>query len=554
MWRILALIVALWIGAADAQTLMLTGAGSATAPSAGSCSQATTWLARTSGLSSTTSAADTTMICGMVAAGVGCSSWGISNGLDAIYVWNTDNQTTADLNMCGTSGTATVSGACLFIPDSAYFGGTSCVLDTNINVGTAGGNYTQNNNTFGLVNRSTTNNGNGGMTAGSCSPSCAFLIVGNPAANNINYTNNSNAGILHTSSPNVVSGCFPSTRASSSGSGIFQDGVLIASDTSTSASISGIGDFVWFGSTSDYSTGSVWFGGDFPDLTHLQSFCTILNTRVAATLFTPGCAASATWLASTSGLSAIERNADDAMICGMIADGNGCATWSGSSGTAIAIWILATNSTGTAYQNMCPSGPTITLGAATVTFTADQGSTGDAVGGYLNTNYTQISANLNNTSYGICVTNTRGTPAQAWTNVNSESYTGGVAVSNNYLLPEYVDGNTYVAVNSIGGSNTATVTKGMWLLSRTSSTGFNTYVNGSLLFATTDVSIALGTTTFPFILLGQYNSSTPTFFRFSGDTIAAAYLDLGINATVAAQVSARIGTRVQAVSGNNSCS
>lgn len=275
----------------------------------------------------------------------------------------------------------------------------------------------------------------------------------------------------------------------------------------------------------------------------------------AGATFVPSCSASATWLASVTGQSPTEVAADDAMICGMIADGNGCSAWSGSSGHASAIWILATNSTATAYKNMCPGGSTITVGAGSPTFTADLGVTGDASASYLNTNYNPGSGNdtQNSNSWGLCITNNRSTGLDV-TDVNSIT---GAPVNENVLLPRTTGLATYAENWGYAFPNyTAPATiNGMWVNSRTGSAGFTVYVNSVSLFAPTSASIANSAPLFSFILLAQYNSIVgPTYFRWSGDTIAAFYIDAGENSTVVGQMSSRIGTRVHATSGNSSCS
>ena len=62
----------------------------------GGCSAATTFLARTSGLSGTETTAYTTMICGMITDG----TWSLFDGL---YVFATNTKTTAKLNLVSTS-------------------------------------------------------------------------------------------------------------------------------------------------------------------------------------------------------------------------------------------------------------------------------------------------------------------------------------------------------------------------------------------------------------------------------------------------------------------
>lgn len=108
------------------------------APSGGGCSQATTFLARTSGLSGTLNSAYTTMICGMVTDG----TWSLFDGL---YIFATNTTTTANLNLVSTSFGLTTNGSCTFTANTGYTGdGLTCYLDTGFNPTSAGGNFSQN--------------------------------------------------------------------------------------------------------------------------------------------------------------------------------------------------------------------------------------------------------------------------------------------------------------------------------------------------------------------------------------------------------------------------
>src|SRR5712664_2840319 len=104
----------------------LTGAGwlpLANAPSGG-CSQATTFIARTSGLSGTETTAYTNLICGLVTDGV-------YSTLDALYIFATNTTTTANLNLISTNFGLTGATPPTFSADHGYTGnGTTQFLDT----------------------------------------------------------------------------------------------------------------------------------------------------------------------------------------------------------------------------------------------------------------------------------------------------------------------------------------------------------------------------------------------------------------------------------------
>jgi hypothetical protein len=161
MRRLLTVIasLALLVSAAVAQVPM-TGAGLG-APSSGgftpSCSQSSTFLARTSGLNLTEETAYDTMICGMVTDGTWCGTT-----IDALYIFATNTTTTANLNLCSSSYALTSHGTISFSADHGYTGnGTTGYLDTGFNASTAGGNFTLNSGHVGayvLTSRSSNQN------------------------------------------------------------------------------------------------------------------------------------------------------------------------------------------------------------------------------------------------------------------------------------------------------------------------------------------------------------------------------------------------------------
>lgn len=111
------------------------------------CSQATALLARTSGLSGTEqnayiSGGNTgTGICGLVNDGLGTYA-----ALDGLWVFTTNNATTAGLNIISTSYTLAQNNfsGCTFTADRGIAGGGTCFWDTGFNPSTAGGHFTQN--------------------------------------------------------------------------------------------------------------------------------------------------------------------------------------------------------------------------------------------------------------------------------------------------------------------------------------------------------------------------------------------------------------------------
>jgi hypothetical protein len=161
-------------------TMMLTGAGRG-APAAGGCSQATTFLARTSGLSGTETIAYTDLICGLVTDGIitGALSGAAGCGtvLDGIYILATNTTATANLNLCGTSFGLTTSAAPTFSADHGYTGnGTTQFLDTGFNPSTAGGRSTLNSSSLGVY--TLTNRASNSTVQAGVADATAFSYVG----------------------------------------------------------------------------------------------------------------------------------------------------------------------------------------------------------------------------------------------------------------------------------------------------------------------------------------------------------------------------------------
>jgi hypothetical protein len=136
-------------------------------PSVSSCTAATAFLARTSGLNATHVNAYSNLICGL-------ASDGVLPKLDVLYVFTTQDATTALLNLVSSSYNATAVGSPAFVADQYYLGqlGSSSVyIDSNFNPSTASSpNYTQNAahiSVWSLNNDSTGNAAIGAATSGS---------------------------------------------------------------------------------------------------------------------------------------------------------------------------------------------------------------------------------------------------------------------------------------------------------------------------------------------------------------------------------------------------
>ena len=193
------------------------------------CSQATTFLARTTGLSGTETTAYTNLICGLVSDGIitgtmnGANSGSGACGslLDALYIFATNNTTTANLNLCGTSYTLTPSNTPTFMADNGYTGNASNMqLSTNFTPTSATTpNYSQNSASMGayVLNSRTTTQTYASIGAKQLSGTFYSYVQNyrTSGANNVNVEMNGTTFPFGTASPANAQGFTAVVRASS---------------------------------------------------------------------------------------------------------------------------------------------------------------------------------------------------------------------------------------------------------------------------------------------------------------------------------------------------
>lgn len=157
------LVLLLTVGWPAFAQVPMTGAGK---PSPGGvCSQATAFLARTSGLDATHTTAYITMICGMVTDG----TWA---KLDALWIPATQDQTTAKLNLLSSSFSLVEQNSPTWTADRGYTGNQSNMyLDTQFAPSTNGVTYLQNSANLGVCVNSARSGGTGFTDAGAWGPS-----------------------------------------------------------------------------------------------------------------------------------------------------------------------------------------------------------------------------------------------------------------------------------------------------------------------------------------------------------------------------------------------
>ena len=195
------------------------------------CSQATTFLARTSGLSGTERGAYTTLICGLVTDG----TWSL---MDTLYVTATNTTTTAYLNLISTSYPLTSHGTCTFTADSGITGdGSTCYLDSGYNTSTNGVNYTTNSASFGACDLTSRTTGAGNVEIVGFGDASIFnYILPLDTGPNVNWGINDGTGGSISGASNPL-GSWIAVRASSTGSTLYKNGSSLATYTVASTGL-----------------------------------------------------------------------------------------------------------------------------------------------------------------------------------------------------------------------------------------------------------------------------------------------------------------------------
>jgi hypothetical protein len=186
------------------------------------CSASSAFVARTSGLSILEQNSYATMICGMVADAVGCSSWGGGGNLDVLYIWVTNSATTALLNLCGSSFSATATGGMFFQADLGYTGAAGEFIDSTFVPSTAAGNCTLNSCSAGIYDftSSLSNTFKMGGEETAATNSLEIIYSGVGVGFNVN---NSNANVMSFINPDSQ-GTWIGTRTASNVAALYRNG------------------------------------------------------------------------------------------------------------------------------------------------------------------------------------------------------------------------------------------------------------------------------------------------------------------------------------------
>jgi len=155
------------------------------------------------------------------------------------------------------------------------------------------------------------------------------------------------------------------------------------------------------------------------------------------------------------------------------------------------IYLLANETSEAGLKNLVKRSSDATIGAETVTFTADEGFAGDGVGGYINTNYNANSDGvnyiLNDASFGI------------YSRTNSQSTVidiGGRATDATadaiWIVLRYTNDSFYGSLNNAIALNSAVPTSaGFGLMSRAASDNAVYYFNGGSIISNSDPAVSI---------------------------------------------------------------
>ena len=288
------------------------------------------------------------------------------------------------------------------------------------------------------------------------------------------------------------------------------------------------------------------------------------NPGPSATSFTPGggtsnpwatvvtalessCPQASTFIARTSGLSATENNAYNALICGMVSDG----TFQLLDG----LFIFATNTTTTAYLNLISTSYTLATHGSS-TFTANCCTQGDGTSGYFDPSWTPSTAGghfaLNSATLGVCDLTSKTTSSTtnfALGSSDNASNVHGLGIDIidgvNSNLIRYELNNSHLA-----GLSPGTNSLGSWIESRTGSTVLTFYFNGVSTDTDSTASNGLNTTD---VYIGAFRNSSGTAVDFFPDKMGYVLFGGGLTSTQALAVYNRLHTYLTAVGAPSGC-
>jgi len=248
-----------------------------------------------------------------------------------------------------------------------------------------------------------------------------------------------------------------------------------------------------------------------------------------------GCSQATTFLARTTVTGSLATSFTT-LICGMVTDG----TWA----LMDVFYVFATDTAADAELNLVSTSYGLTQ-TGTVTFTANQGFTGDGVAGYLNTGWTPSTNGVhytqNSASLGAC----------SFTSALGSGYFLGAHGGTGYaLIGESTGASQSFAIN-MSGTNafTSATSLGSDIVTRTGASAIAVYVNGSSVFTGTTASVAAPSS--PLYILAGDNSGAAS--NFYAGQLGYAFAGAGLTSTQASNVYSRLHTFLSAVGAPTGC-
>lgn len=290
MKRLFIWALGLLLAAAPASAQMMAtgiGGGGFGASAGGGCTEATTFIARTSGLSGTESSAYTTMICGMVTD----ATWA---KMDLLYIFATNTKTTANLNLKSTSFTITETGPNTFTADQGYVSALANNLNTNWTPSVNGVNYTLNSAAVGVydrTNRTSTDTSQQIGVEGTASASLVSLSVLNVFASGAQYDVNEQNFPAWTGAT-TAQGSWAANRTASNLVTLYRNGSSVNSNSSPVQNVPNSAPLgilcpntnagaVNTGACSSDQIAAAWVGGGLT-ATDIQNIMARINTYMTA--------------------------------------------------------------------------------------------------------------------------------------------------------------------------------------------------------------------------------------------------------------------------------
>jgi hypothetical protein len=187
------------------------------------------------------------------------------------------------------------------------------------------------------------------------------------------------------------------------------------------------------------------------------------------------CPQGATYIAALTSPTPTEQTAFKTAICSMVAHG--------TFALLDALYIEANTSAANAKVNAVNPGTFNLVQTGSLTFTADQGFTGDGSTGFLDTGFTPSTAGghmaLNSTGFGFCALNNRTT---ANNSVGFGAFNSGSGIGSYFLTLFSAPVKNGGAINDAGSDLVnpgAATTQGSWAFTRTASNVSKIYHNGA---------------------------------------------------------------------------